>query len=114
MKIAMWSGPRNLSTACMYSFGNRADFAAWDEPFYAAYLNTTGIDHPMREDVLSAHDADPFSVSERCAGDVPDGREHWYMKHMGFHMCDGFPLNWAESCVNIHLIRHPVLSLIHI
>lgn len=108
MKIAMWSGPRNLSTACMYSFGNRADFSAWDEPFYAAYLAATGIEHPMRDEVLRRHLSDPVAVADCLAGDVPDGKDHWYMKHMGFHMCDGFPLNWAESCVNIHLIRHPV------
>ena len=47
MNIDMWSGPRNLSTAMMYSFGARADCAVWDEPFYAAYLSLTGHDHPM-------------------------------------------------------------------
>ena len=106
MKIAMWSGPRNLSTAMMYAFGNRADFAAWDEPFYAAYLMATGIDHPMRDDVVAAHESEPERVADRCAGPVPDGKVHWYMKHMGFQM-DGFPLSWAEDCVNVHLIRHP-------
>ncbi len=106
MKIAMWSGPRNLSTAMMYAFGNRADFAAWDEPFYAAYLKATGIDHPMRDEVLAAGDTDAVQVAKRCAEPVPDGKPHWYMKHMGFQM-DGFPLEWAEDCVNVHLIRHP-------
>ena len=70
MKIAMWSGPRNLSTACMYAFGNRTDFAAWDEPFYAAYLKDTGIDHPMRAEVLAAGDSDSAAVARRCAGPV--------------------------------------------
>lgn len=107
MKIAMWSGPRNLSTAMMYAFGNRADFAAWDEPFYAAYLAQSGIDHPMRDAVLAAHETDPQKVGDTCAGPVPEGKKHWYMKHMGFHMLDGFPLDWAKDCVNIHLIRHP-------
>lgn len=107
MKIAMWSGPRNLSTAMLYAFGCRPDFAAWDEPFYAAYLKATGIDHPMREHVLQAHETDASVVAADCAGPVPDGKEHWYMKHMGFHMCEGFPLDWAEDCVNIYLIRHP-------
>ena len=95
MKIAMWSGPRNLSTAMMYAFGNRADFAAWDEPFYAAYLMATDIDHPMREAVIAAHESDPSKVAVRCAGTIPDGKPHWYMKHMGFQMA-GFPLDWAE------------------
>ena len=107
MKIAMWSGPRNLSTAMMYSFGNRSDFVAWDEPFYPAYLEATAIDHPMREAVIAAGETDAGRVAELCAGSVPDGKRHWYMKHMGFHMVDGFPMGWAHGCVNVHLIRHP-------
>lgn len=103
----MWSGPRNLSTAMMYAFGNRADFAAWDEPFYAAYLKATGIDHPMRDAVISAHENDPAKVAACCVGPIPDGKPHFYMKHMPFHMIDGFPLDWADECVNVHLIRHP-------
>jgi len=106
MKIAMWSGPRNLSTAMMYAFGNRLDFAAWDEPFYAAYLARGGSDHPMREEIIAAHDSDAASVAQRCAGPVPDGKPHWYQKHMSLHM-EGFPLDWAATCVNVHLIRHP-------
>ena len=107
MRIAMWSGPRNISTAMMYSFGNRADFAAWDEPFYAAYLVATGIDHPMRDAVLAQHECDPEKVAEACVGPIPGGKLHFYMKHMPFHMVEGFPLDWAEECVNVHLIRHP-------
>ncbi len=107
MKIAMWSGPRNLSTAMMYAFGNRADFAVWDEPFYAAYLAATGIDHPMRDDVLAGHETDPVRVADRCSRSIPDGKAHFYMKHMGFHMEPSFPLDWASECVNVHLIRHP-------
>jgi hypothetical protein len=107
MKIAMWSGPRNLSTALMYSFGNRADMAAWDEPFYPAYLSETGIDHPMRDAIVATGETDPHKVAARCAGPVPGSKSHWYMKHMGFHMCEGFPLEWASDCINIHLIRHP-------
>jgi len=107
MKIAMWSGPRNLSTAMMYAFGNRPDFAVWDEPFYAPYLAATGAEHPMREEVLAAHEIDPEKVAIRCAGPIPDANEHFYMKHMPHHMIDGFPLDWAKDCVNIHLIRHP-------
>ncbi|SFS84709.1 hypothetical protein SAMN04488040_2082 [Sulfitobacter marinus] len=104
MRIAMWSGPRNLSTAMMYSFGNRADFAVMDEPFYAAYLAATGVDHPMRAEILAAQDNDPAKVAALCA---QSGRPHIYMKHMPHHMLDGFPMKWAEDCVNIHLIRHP-------
>lgn len=107
MRIAMWSGPRNLSTAMMYAFGNRADFAVWDEPFYAAYLAVTGSDHPMKAEIIAAHETDPALVAARCIGPIPGKKPHFYMKHMPHHMIDGFPVDWAQSCVNIHLIRHP-------
>jgi len=107
MKIAMWSGPRNLSTAMMYSFGARADCAVADEPFYAAYLRATGIDHPMREEVLADQENDPVKVGAMLAGPNPDCAAHWYQKHMTFHMVDGFPWDWADDCVHVHLLRHP-------
>lgn len=91
----------------MYAFGNRADCAVWDEPFYAPYLAATGADHPMREEILATHETDPAKVATRCAGPIPGGKAHFYMKHMPHHMVDGFPLDWAKDCVNIHLIRHP-------
>ena len=107
MRIAMWSGPRNLSTAMMYSFGNRADFAAWDEPFYAPYLAMSGIDHPMTDDILDAHEVSAEEVARQCIGRIPEGKAHFYMKHMPHHMLADFPMDWAKNCINIHLIRHP-------
>ncbi len=107
MRIVMWSGPRNLSTAMMYSFGNRSDFAVWDEPFYAAYLAMTGLDHPMRDEILTAHEADPNKVAARCIDTIPAQKPHFYMKHMPHHMINGMPLDWVQDCINIHLIRHP-------
>lgn len=107
MKIAMWSGPRNLSTAMMYSFAARGDCTVWDEPFYAPYLAATGHVHPLDAKIIAAHETDPDIVAQRCAAPVPDGKQHLYMKHMPHHMIDGFPLGWAADCVNIHLIRHP-------
>jgi hypothetical protein len=103
----MWSGPRNLSTAMMYAFGNRPDMAASDEPFYAAYLAATGLDHPMSEAVIAAGETDPAKVAAALAGPIPGDNRHWYQKHMAMHMAPGFPLDWAEGCVNVHLIRHP-------
>jgi hypothetical protein len=105
MRIAMWSGPRNLSTALMYSFGSRPDFTVMDEPFYAAYLAASGIDHPMRDDILSAYETDPEKVAELCA--APVETPHLYMKHMPHQMLKGFPMEWAADCVHVHLIRHP-------
>jgi len=107
MRIAMWSGPRNLSTAMMYAFGNRSDFAVWDEPFYAPYLAKTGLDHPMAVEIVAAHEDDPKKVAARCIDTIPAQKPHFYMKHMPHHMIDGFPMDWAKDCVNIHLIRHP-------
>lgn len=107
MRIAMWSGPRNLSTAMMYSFGARKDFAVWDEPFYAAYLSASGIDHPMRNAILTAGETDPALIASRCIGDIPGNKPHFYQKHMPHHILEAFPLEWAEDCTNVHLIRHP-------
>lgn len=104
MKIAMWSGPRNLSTALMYSFANRPDFEVMDEPFYAPYLKASGLTHPMGTQIMDIHETDPVKVAAMC-GAPP--HKHRYMKHMPHHMIDGIPLDWATECVNIHLIRHP-------
>ena len=107
MRIVAWSGPRNLSTAMMYAFGARPDCAVSDEPFYAAYLAGTGIDHPMRDAILTSQPADPATVAACCAGPAPDGRAHWYQKHMAHHMLEAFPLDWAEGAAQVFLIRHP-------
>jgi hypothetical protein len=88
----------------MYSFGARADFSVMDEPFYAAYLQTSGAMHPMRDAILAHHESDPSKVGLAC---TQAGTPHIYMKHMPHHMLDGFPMDWAKDCVNIHLIRHP-------
>lgn len=103
MKIAMWSGPRNLSTAMMYSFGNRTDLTVWDEPFYAAYLAETGLDHPMRDEVIAAGPPSADAVAQQ----IEARGDHQFLKLMAFHMLDGFPLDWAEAFTHIHLLRHP-------
>lgn len=107
----MWSGPRNLSTAMMYAFAARADCAVWDEPFYAAYLAATGIDHPMRDEVIAAGETDPQAVAARCLGSIPAGKPHFYQKHMTHHMVEGFPLDWMAGVTNVFLIRHPARVL---
>jgi len=107
MRICMWSGPRNLSTAMMYSFGARRDCAVVDEPFYAAYLAKTGLDHPMRDQVLAAQAQDPVVVARRLMGAVPGGRAHVYQKHMVHHMLPGFMPDWPADTRHVFLIRHP-------
>lgn len=106
-RIAMWSGPRNLSTAMMRSFGARADCAVSDEPFYAAYLAATGLDHPMRDEVLASQKQDAEQVAADMLGPVPGGRPVWYQKHMSHHMLPGFPLGWMEEVTNVFLLRSP-------
>lgn len=104
MRIAMWSGPRNLSTAIMYAFGNRADCTAVDEPFYAAYLAATGLDHPMRTAVLASQSPD----ADRVAADLAEGRPgHRYFKLMTHHMLPDFPRDWMNGAAHVFLIRHP-------
>ncbi|MCE6952269.1 HAD family hydrolase [Cereibacter sphaeroides] len=107
MRIAMWSGPRNLSTAMMYAFAARGDCAVWDEPFYAAYLKATGIDHPMRDEIIAANETDPGRIAARCAGEAPFGEPLFYQKHMTVHMIPGFDRSFMASCENVFLIRHP-------
>jgi len=106
-RVAMWSGPRNISTAMMRSFENRPDTAVIDEPFYAAFLAATGIDHPMREESLASQPTDPRVVVENILGPVPGGRPVWYQKHMTHHMVDGFPRDWIAGMRNAFLIRAP-------
>ncbi|RMH49724.1 MAG: HAD family hydrolase [Alphaproteobacteria bacterium] len=103
----MWSGPRNLSTAMMYAFAQRGDCDVWDEPFYAAYLKVSGAAHPMREEILAAHSADPAEIAARCAGPAPDGSAHFYQKHMTHHMLPGFDRGWFAHVRHVFLIRHP-------
>ena len=107
MKIAMWSGPRNLSTAMMYSFGSRDDCAVWDEPFYAAYLVATGIRHPLRRETVAAWPNQPEKAIEGCIGSNPGEKRHYYQKHMTHHMLPEFDLTWTSQCKNVFLIRHP-------
>jgi hypothetical protein len=107
IRIAMWSGPRNLSTALMRSFGNRTDTDVADEPFYGAYLAITGLDHPMREDILDAMPTDWRDCAAACAAPVSPGRIH-YQKHMTQHMLPTIGRDWMDACRHAFLIRDPV------
>jgi hypothetical protein len=107
MRIAMWSGPRNLSTAMMYSFGARADCHVVDEPFYAAFLAKSGQDHPMQTEILASQSVDGDAVARDMLGDVPGGKPHFYQKQMAHHMLPGIPRDWIAGVKNVFLIRHP-------
>ncbi|MGA9794504.1 MAG: hypothetical protein WBQ17_03110 [Rhizomicrobium sp.] len=107
IRVAMWSGPRNISTAMMRSFENREDAAVIDEPFYAAYLAATGLDHPLRDAVLASQPTDWRAVVKQLLGAVPGGRPIFYHKHMTHHMLPGFGRDWIGRCRNAFLIRAP-------
>ena len=101
MIIAAWSGPRNLSTAMMYAFGNRSDCAVVDEPFYATYLALTGKEHPMRAEILADQSQNPARVESQLVGSIPEQKPHFYHKHMAQHMIDGVPRAWMRQAKNI-------------
>ena len=107
LRIAMWSGPRNLSTALMRSFSSRSDTFVSDEPFYGCFLEQTGADHPLRDDVIAAMDCDWGSVMASLRGPVPDGSPVWYQKHMWHHMAG--PIGYGDFAGFAHafLIREP-------
>lgn len=108
MRLAMWSGPRNISTAMMRSFEHRGDCAVSDEPLYAAYLAATGLDHPGRDEVIAAGDTDAARVARALTeGPVPGGRPLWYQKHMSHHLLPGQDTAWVTRLTNVFLIRDP-------
>ena len=107
VRIAMWSGPRNLSTAMMRSFGSRSDTCVSDEPFYGCFLKDTGADHPMRDDVIKGMDCDWGRVMRTLSGDPPDGSPIWYQKHMWHHMTGPVGYDDFTGFTHAFLIREP-------
>ena len=107
VRIAMWSGPRNISTALMRAFGSRPDTAVMDEPFYAHYLQATGSPHPGREEVIAGHECDWRRVLEAMLGPVPGGRRVFYQKHMTHHLLPGMARDWLAAMRHGFLIRRP-------
>ena len=82
-RIAMWSGPRTVSTALMRSWENRPDTVVSDEPLYAFYLDRTGLDHPGRDAVIG------------------------YAKHMTHHLLPEVDRAALAPFRHAHLIRDP-------
>ena len=107
LRIAMWSGPRNISTAMMRAWENRGDCAVSDEPLYAAYLAETGLDHPGRDAVIAAGDTDWRRVVDALLGPAPQGAPLWYQKHMSHHLLPDMAVDWVLGLRNVFLIRDP-------
>ena len=106
-RISVWSGPRNLSTAMMYSFAQRNDTAVVDEPFYAAYLAATGVVHPMYKEIIAAGEVDAVKVAQYCTTSCPENKSVFYQKQMTKHMIQAFDRDWIFDVCNIFLIRDP-------
>lgn len=103
--IQLISGPRNISTAMMYSFGNREDMAIVDEPFYSYYLSNFDVDHPGAEETISSMSSDPINVIKDVL-QVDRKEEYLFVKNMAHHM-DGYDYSYSFDCRNVFLIRDP-------
>jgi Sulfotransferase domain len=107
-RIAMWSGPRTVSTALMRAWENRPDTVVADEPLYAFYLDRTGLDHPGRPEVLRSQPADWAVVLRALAtGPLPAGRTVFYAKHMTHHLLPEVDRAALAPLRHAFLIRDP-------
>jgi hypothetical protein len=104
VRLAMWSGPRNISTALMRSWENRPDTRVVDEPLYAYYLNETGLNHPGRDEIVAAGETSWQPVVAELTAPV-DGV--YYQKHMTHHLIPQLPREWIGELTNVLLIRDP-------
>jgi hypothetical protein len=103
----MWSGPRNISTALMRSFGSRPDTHVSDEPLYAHYLASTGLPHPMADEIVRTHEADWRKVAAELTGPTPSGETVWYQKHMAHHLLPEIERGWLAGFRHAFLLREP-------
>ena len=111
-RIAIWSGPRNISTAMMRSWDSRADTTVVDEPLYAYWLHRTGAPHPGREEIVRASPTDWRTVVDVLTGPVPGGHAIWAQKHMTKHVLDEVDLDWLDGFRHLFLIRDPAEVLV--
>jgi hypothetical protein len=107
LRLAMWSGPRNISTAMMRAWGNRPDTLVCDEPLYAHYLHATGRVHPGGDEVIAAGEIDWRKVVAWLTGAVPQGQAVFFQKHMAHHLLPAMEREWLGQVTNAFLIRDP-------
>ncbi|MGH3095666.1 MAG: hypothetical protein ACRDMV_06645 [Streptosporangiales bacterium] len=106
-RLAVWSGPRNISTALMRAWENRTDSLVVDEPLYAHYLQQTGLDHPGRDEVIAAGETDWRRVVDWLVGPLPAGVAVFYQKHMSHHLLSNMSRDWIHALTNVLLVRDP-------
>lgn len=107
IRIAMWSAPRNISTALMRSWGSRADTYVIDEPFYAYYLDKTGVEHPGKDDIIEEGELNIQKITENLIDGANSRHSIFYQKHIAHHLLDSIDREWMKSVVNCFLIRDP-------
>jgi len=107
IRIAMWSGPRNISTAMMRAFENRSDCEVWDEPLYGYYLSATGLPHPGADEVIADQGTDWREITNSCVSESPQQKSVFYQKHMTLHLLPEIDRQWMSSLSNCFLIREP-------
>jgi hypothetical protein len=107
VRLAMWSGPRNISTAMMRAWGNRDDTVVVDEPFYAYYLQATRKAHPGADEVVAAGETDWRKVVTYLTGPIPNGKRIFFQKQMTHHLRPEVDRKWLVSVTNCFLIRDP-------
>ncbi len=107
LRLAVWSGPRNISTAMMRAWENRVDCEVLDEPFYAYYLKRTGLDHPGRDEVIASQSTDWRDVTALCQGLAPNHAPIFYQKQMSFHVLAEVDRGWMSNLTHCFLIRDP-------
>ena len=107
--IAMWSGPRNLSTALMYSFENRGDTKIEDEPFYGYFLSNNQIMHPDRDVIINIMETDKYKLISYLS-DIENLQNEriWYQKQMTHHINITDDISWIKHITNCFLIRDPM------
>jgi len=107
LRLNLWCGPRNVSTALMYSFRQRPDTRVVDEPLYAHYLTHSDAVHPGTTDIIGSMASD----IERVLANVvlaPSDRPVVVFKQMAHHLVPSVPLDFLDECTNVLVIRDPV------
>jgi hypothetical protein len=115
VRIAMWSGPRNISTALMRSWGSRGDCFVSDEPLYAHYLSAVDEEkrqeHPVYAQVMASQPTDWREVAASLTSDIPNSSSVWYQKQMAHHLTPGMEWDWIGKLTNCFLIRDPAAMI---
>ena len=107
LRLAVWSGPRNISTALMRSWNSRPDTFVVDEPFYAHFLQETRVDHPAIDEVIAHHETNWQNVIDMLLAQLPEGKTVFYQKQMNKHILPHINMDWTKKVTNCFLIREP-------